>query len=343
MRTTPISHLKRIAYVRRVQHTTFRLIKPLFISTLLLTSANVVADSAYPTRPVQIIVPFPAGGSLDSLIRQLGQQLGQRWKTPVVVENRAGASGIIGLSAAAKAAPDGYTLAAVSNSFVANPLFRKDMPYGVFENFAPVSLLGSVPFVFTVNQNLPVNSVTELVDYAKKHPGQLNYSSGGTGTMSHLGAELLKQVIGIDGTHIPYKGQAPALTDVVTGQVSFTMANLPEVVPYARAGQVKGLAILANNRSTLQPDLPTLQETGFPPLQMGSWYGLVAPQGTPPQIVRRIQQDINTVLMQPEIRTKLQQQGFEIVANSPDEFTDFLKKEGATYKKIIETAGIKSE
>ncbi len=319
------------------------IIAPMLASVLLPAAVGMAAESSYPSRPVQIIVPFPPGGSLDALIRQIGQELGQRWKAPVVVENRAGASGIIGLSAAAKAAPDGYTLAAVANSFVANPLLRNDMPYDVFKNFAPVSLLGSVPFVLAVNQALPVNSVSDLVDYTKKHPGKLTYSSGGTGTMSHLGAEMLKQAVGIDGAHIPYKGQAPALTDVVTGHVSFTMANLPEAVPYARAGKIKALAVLAGTRSALQPDTPTLGQAGYPSLQIGSWYGLVAPHGTPAPIVRRIQQEIGAILAQPEMRAKLQQQGFDIAGSTPDDFAAFLKQEAAVYKKIIETAGIKGE
>ncbi|WP_345251444.1 tripartite tricarboxylate transporter substrate binding protein [Pigmentiphaga soli] len=309
---------------------------------LLAACAGAFAQ-AYPVRPVQIIVPFPPGGSLDALVRTVAQQMGERWNVPVVVDNRAGASGMIGLNAAAKAAPDGYTLAAVANSFVANTLLRQDMPYDAFKDFAAVSLLGSVPFVVTASTGLPVNSVRELADYSKRQPGRLTYSSGGTGTMSHLGGEMFKRATGIEATHVPYRGQAPALTDVVAGQVSFTMGNLPEVLPYAQAGKVKTLAILTASRSALRPDIPTLKEAGYAQLETGSWYGLVAPAGTPPAVVGKIQETVAAILRQPAVHDKLVQQGFEVVGNTPAEFGAFMRDEAAAYRKVIDAAGIKTE
>ncbi|NYT82905.1 tripartite tricarboxylate transporter substrate binding protein [Alcaligenaceae bacterium] len=300
------------------------------------------SHSAYPSKTVRIVVPFPVGGSMDGLARQVAQELGERWGHAVVVDNRDGASGMIGLSAVAKSAPDGYTLGVVANSFVANPLLRNDLPYDAFNSFEPVSLLASVPFVLSAKASLPA-SLPEFIAHAKAQPDALDYSSGGNGTMSHLGAEMLKQAIGIDATHIPYRGQAPALTDVVSGHVSFTMGNLPEVVPQARVGKLQALAIMSNARSPLLPDTPTLAESGFTPLSIGSWYGLVAPQGTPQPVLDQIQKAISDTMAQPAFRGKLEQQGFEVIGSTPAQFEAFMHHESAIYEKVIDAAGIKTQ
>ncbi|WP_158215416.1 Bug family tripartite tricarboxylate transporter substrate binding protein [Candidimonas nitroreducens] len=295
----------------------------------------------YPSKTVRIVVPFPPGGSMDALARQIAQALSLSWNHPVVVENRDGASGIIGLSSVAKSAPDGYTLGVVANSFVANTLLRHDMPYDAFGSFEPVSLLASVPYVLVTNASLPSSSLSEFIAYAKSHPDTLNYASGGNGTMSHLGAEMLKDAIGIKAAHIPYRGQAPALTDTVSGQVSFTMGNLPEVISHTESGKVHALAIMSNTRSPLLPNTPTLSESGFEPLNVGSWYGLVAPHKTPQAVLDHIQKSISKVLDQASFRQKLEKQGFEVVGSTPSEFEAFMHHESAIYEKVIDSAKIK--
>ncbi|MGE4370453.1 MAG: Bug family tripartite tricarboxylate transporter substrate binding protein [Burkholderiaceae bacterium] len=310
-----------------------------------LNPAKAQSDPAqnYPDKPVRIIVPFPVGGSMDSLARQLAQQLSERWAHPVVVDNRAGASGMIGLSAVAKSVPDGYTLGVVANSFVANPLLRNDIPYDTFTSFTPVSLLATVPYVVTASASLPVKSIRDLATYAREKPDGVNYSSGGNGTMSHLGGEMLKGAISMDATHVPYRGQAPALADVVSGHVAFTLGNLPEVIPLVQAGKVNALALLAANRSSQLPNIPTLAESGHTPLAIGSWYGLVSAHGTPAPIVTKIQTAIAQAFQQPQFRAALEQQGFEVIGNTPAQFESFMRQEFDVYKKVIESAGIKSQ
>lgn len=296
--------------------------------------------AAFPSRTVQIVVPFPPGGSMDALARQLAQQLSQQWGQSVVVDNRAGASGMIGLNSVAQSTPDGYTLGVVANSFVANPLLRSDMRYDAFKSFEPVSLLASVPFVLAVKASLPVDTLAAFVAHAKQDPAGMDYASGGNGTMSHMGGEMLKQAVGIEATHVPYRGQAPALTDVVAGHVTFTMGNLPEVVPHAQAGKVKALAIMSAERSALLPDAPTLAQTGHDSLEIGSWYGLVAPQGTPPATIEHIHAAIAAVLAKPDFRASLQRLGFDVVGSSPADFASFMRKESDVYARVIKSAGI---
>lgn len=311
------------------------------VASVHLTAHAEAKSADYPSKTVRIVVPFPPGGSMDSLARQIAQALSLSWNHPVVVENRDGASGIIGLSSVAKSAPDGYTLGVVANSFVANTLLRNDMPYDAFHSFEPVSLLASVPYVLVTNTSLPGPPLSEFVAYAKSHPGAINYSSGGNGTMSHLGAEMLKDATGIKAAHIPYRGQAPALTDTVSGQVSFTMGNLPEVIAYATSGRLHALAIMSNTRSPLLPNTPTLSESGFGQMNVGSWYGLVAPRKTPKAVLDHIQKSISKVLGQPSFRQKLEKQGFEVVGSTPPEFEAFMHHESAIYEKVIDSAKIK--
>ena len=313
------------------------------VASVHLAAHAEVKSADYPSKTVRIVVPFPPGGSMDTLARQIAQALGLSWKHPVVVENRDGASGIVGLSSVAKSAPDGYTLGVVANSFVANTLLRNDMPYDAFGSFEPVSLLASVPYVLVTNASLPGSSLSEFIAYAKSHPDTLNYSSGGNGTMSHLGAEMLKDAIGIKATHIPYRGQAPALTDTVSGQVSFTMGNLPEVISYAASGKLHALAIMSKTRSPLLPNTPTLSESGYGQMNVGSWYGLVAPHKTPKAVLDHIQKSISKVLNQPSFRQKLEKQGFEVVGSTPSAFEAFMHHESAVYEKVIDSAKIKAQ
>jgi tripartite-type tricarboxylate transporter receptor subunit TctC len=305
-----------------------------------LTGLAGAQPAAFPTRNVTMIVPFPAGATLDYLVRQVAQQLSERWKHPVVVDNRTGAGGIVGISFGAKAPNDGYTLIAVANSFVANTVLRNDMPYDAFADFVPVTLLGAVPHVLVANAGAPFKTIAELKRYGKDKEAPLSYSSGGNGTMSHLAGEMLKRSAGIRAVHVPYRGQGPALADVVSGQVQMTFANLPEALPMIKEGKIRALAIAQSARSQLLPDVPTFVELGMPSVISDSWYGLVAPKGTSPAIVARIQQDIASVIAQPEMRSKLLATGLEPVANTPKAFEDFMRSTAQAYRRVVTDAHI---
>lgn len=297
-------------------------------------------SAAFPTRNVTVIVPFPAGATLDFLVRQVAQLLTERWKHAVIVDNRTGAGGIVGISSGAKAPNDGYTLIAVANSFVANTVLRNDMAYDAFTDFVPVTLLGSVPHVLVANAGAPFKTIAELQRYARSKAAPLSYSSGGNGTMSHLAGEMLKRSAGIDAVHVPYRGQAPALADVVSGQVQMTFANLPEALPMIKDGKIRALAIAQRARSQLLPDVPTFAELGMPSVISDSWYGLVAPKGTSPEIVARIQQDIASVMAQPETRSMLLATGLEPAATTPKRFEDFMRSTAQAYRRVVTDAHI---
>lgn len=296
--------------------------------------------AAYPTRNITVIVPFPAGATLDVLVRQVAQQLAERWKTGVVVDNRTGAGGIIGISAGAKAPNDGYTLTAVANSFVANTVLRTDMPYDAFNDFVPVTLLGAVPHVLVTRAASPYRTVAELQRYAKEKPRSLSYSSGGNGTMSHLAGEMLNRAAGIDAMHVPYRGQGPALADVVSGQVALNFANLPEALPLIKEGKIHALALAQPSRSQLLPNVPTFTELGMPTVVSDSWYGIVAPKGTPPEIAARVQQEIAKTLAESDLRSRLVASGLEPAGTSPKDFEDFMRSTAQAYRRVITDARI---
>jgi tripartite-type tricarboxylate transporter receptor subunit TctC len=297
-------------------------------------------SAGYPNRNVSVIVPFPAGATLDVLVRQVAQQLGERWKQAVVVDNRSGAGGIIGITAGGKALPDGYTLTAVANSFVANTVLRNDMPYDAFADFVPVTLLGSVPHVLVANAAAPYKTVADLQRFAKEKPGTLSYSSGGNGTMSHLAGEMLKRAANIVAVHVPYRGQGPALADVASGQVQLNFANLPEALPLIKGGKIIALAIAQPKRSQLLPTVPSFAELGMPSVVSDSWYGLVAPKGTPPDVAARVQQDVARAFAQPEFRNRLLATGLEPSGSTPAAFEEFMRSTAQAYRRVITDARI---
>ncbi|MEN9886002.1 MAG: hypothetical protein RL758_580 [Pseudomonadota bacterium] len=306
----------------------------------MATGQALAQTPTYPVRTVTLIVPFPAGATLDVLVRQVGQQLAERWKQSVVVDNRSGAGGVIGIGAGSRAANDGYTLTAVANSFVGNTVLRNDLPYDAFADFVPVTLLGSVPHVLVTPAAAPYKTLEELQRHAKEQPGKLSYASGGNGTMSHLAGEMLNHASGIQALHVPYRGQGPALADTVSGQVQLNFANLPEALPLIKEGKVRALGVAQPKRSPLLPDVPTFVEAGMPAVVSDSWYGLVAPKGTAPEIVQRVQQDIARVLAQPELRNRLMASGLEPVGNSPKEFEEFMRLTAQRYRRVITDARI---
>ena len=318
----------------------------LLLSSLLLVvaAASALAQGNYPDRPVRIIVPFPAGGPADSLARIVGERLAQSLGKPFVIENKAGAGGNIGMEQGARAAPDGYTLtlAPVGNLTVAPALYAK-LPYDPVKDFAPITVLAVVPNVLIVHPSVPAKTVAELVALAKAKPGSLNYASPGNGSIPHLAAELFKRVAGVDVVHVPFNGVAPATNAVLSGEVQMFFAQSSSALPQWRAGKVVALGVATRKRLASAPELPTIAEQGFPDFEATSWYGLVAPAGTPSSIVERLHGEIVRALALPEVRERIAGLGAETVGNSPSEFAAMQKAEAARWIKIAREANIHAD
>ena len=298
---------------------------------------------AFPDKPVKIIVAFPPGGGTDIVARLVGQKLAEAWGQPVVVENRAGASGTIGTELAARAEPDGHTLfMATMGNMTANQHLYK-MAIDPLAAFAPITKVVDVHFVLLANPSLPANSVAELIALAKKRPGEIAYSSSGPGGAPHLAMELFKRQAGIDLIHIPYKGSAPSLTDLIGGRVMVTMDSLVQSFPHIKSGRLKALAVLGPKRTALMPEVPTIAESGLPGYALTNWFGLLAPAATPKEAVSRIYGDTAKVLKEPDLRRKIADLGADVVGNLPEEFGAALRAESAQWAEVIKSANIKAE
>jgi tripartite-type tricarboxylate transporter receptor subunit TctC len=314
------------------------------IVALTVVVSDVALGQAYPTRPIHMVVPSsPGAGVTDIMARLVGQHLSASIGQQIVIDNRPGASGILGSEVVSRSAPDGYTLLIANVSFVVNPYLYPKMPYDPLKDFMPVTMVNSAPLLLVVHPSVAAKSVTELVAYAKSHPGQLNYGSGGLGSTPYLAAELFKSLSGIDVVHVPYKGGAPALSDLVGGQLSFMIENMPGTMPYARSGNLRALAITSPLRSPLAPELPTMAEAGVPGYEMSGWNGIFAVKGTPPEIVARLHSEVAKILRTPEMRQELAALGAEPVGDTQEEFGAFLKADMARWGKIIQEKGIRSD
>jgi tripartite-type tricarboxylate transporter receptor subunit TctC len=310
----------------------------------LFTAGTAGAADPYPTKPIRIIVPFPPGGPADALARTVGERLAQALGQSVVVDNRPGAGGNIGMELGAKAAPDGHTLVlAPAGNLTVNPSLYRNVPYDVGRDFAPVTVIAAVPNVLIVNPQVPAKDVGELIAYAKANPGKLNYSSPGAGSGAHLAGELLRSSAGVDIMHVPYNGIAPAVTAVVSGDVQMMFAGAPSALPQAAGGKVRMIGVASPKRIAAAPSVPTLDESGLPGFDVTSWYSIVAPAGTPPAVIDRLQKEIARALENPEVKAKLVGLGAEPVANSPAEFAAMIKVETAKWGKIVKDANIKVE
>ena len=308
----------------------------------LLLCAELAAAQSYPAKPIKLVVPFPPGGSADIIGRTLAQRLAEQMGQPVVVENRAGASAIIGSEFVAKSAPDGYTLLLGNvGSMTIHPFLYPNLPYDPIKDFAPVTLVGAVTSVVVVTASMPVNSIAELVAWAKANPGKLNFTSSGAGSSTHLTGELLRLRSGISMEHISYKGSAPALLDLVAGNVQLMFENLPSVLPHIKAGRVRALATTAARRSTALPEVPTMIEAGYAGFDMVSWQGVLVPAGTPPEIVARLNAEIVKALQTREVREGYARLGVDVLANTPEQFAAYLRQEQAKWSNIVKDAGIK--
>src|SRR3984893_1297848 len=314
------------------------------IVALTMLVSDVVSGQAYPTRPIHLVVPSsPGAGVTDIMARLVGQHLRARIGQQIVVDDRPGDSGILGSEVVSRAPPDGYTLLIANVSLVVNPYLYPKLPYDPLKDFMPITMVNSAPLLLVVHPSIAAKSVTELIAHARAHPGQLNYGSGGLGSTPYLAAELFKSLSGIDVVHVPYKGGAPALSDLVGGQLSFMIENMPGTMPYAKAGNLRALAITSPQRSQLAPDLPTMAEAGVPGYEMSGWNGIFAVKGTPPEIVARLHSEVAKVLHTPEVRQELAALGAEPVGDTPEDFGAFLKADMARWGKIIQEKGIRSD
>ncbi|MCM2328363.1 MAG: tripartite tricarboxylate transporter substrate binding protein [Lysobacter sp.] len=300
-------------------------------------------DASYPTRAIKILVPYPPGGFNDTLARTIGAKLQAAWGQPVVVENRPGGNTLIGTEAAARSPADGYTIFVTPFAFAVNQSIFKKLPYDPVKDFAPITLAATTPNILVVNPSLGVNSVKELIARAKEKPGALNYASTGTGSSNHLSMELFKQMAGVDITHVPYKGSAPAVTDLIGGQVGLMFDNVPNIINQVKAGRLKALAVTTKEKSPHVPDLPTVSEAGVPGYEVTVWFGFAAPAGTPRPILDKLNAEIVKSLRMPDVREKFSAQGVDVVGSSPEQFAAYLRQQMDLWAKVVKAAGVTPE
>jgi tripartite-type tricarboxylate transporter receptor subunit TctC len=309
-----------------------------------LALAGPAKAQEYPSKPIRLVVPFAAGGATDVLARLVGERLTASLGQQVVVDNRPGAGGNIGSDIVARAEPDGYTiLMGAVGTHAINPSLYPKMPYDPVKDFAPVTLVASVPNVLVVNPEVPAKSVQELIDLAKAKPGELNFASSGNGTSIHLSGELFKAMTGTDIVHVPYKGSGPAVTDLLGGQVQMMFDNMPSSLPHVKAGKLRALGVTSAKRSPALPEVPTIAEAGVPGYDATSWFGILAPAGTPEPVVTRLQGAIVQALGEPEMRQRMADLGAEPVGDTPAEFGQFIAAEIAKWAKVVNDAGVKLE
>jgi tripartite-type tricarboxylate transporter receptor subunit TctC len=303
-------------------------------------AAPAAAQKTYPDKPVRIVVPFAAGGGVDILTRIIGQHLTDRLGQQVVVENRAGAGGNLGTDAVAKSPPDGYTLLmGTTGTHTINPGLYAKLPYDAVKDFKPITLTASVPNLLVVNPDLPAKSARELIALAKASPGKLNFGSFGNGTSNHLSGELFKSMAKIDVVHVAYKSAPQAVIDIMSGQVSFAFVNMPLALPHVQSGKLRALAVTGAARSAAAPEFPTMVEAGVPDFVVESWYGLLAPAGTPDAIVERLHRDVAAVLAKPEVKAAFAQQGAEAVTSTPAEFAALIVEGKKQWAEVIRISG----
>ena len=301
-----------------------------------------VAQQAYPSRPIRIISPFAAGGGNDTICRLVAARLTESLRQQVIVENRTGANGIIGTEAAARAAPDGYTLVLIPSGHAVNASINSKLPFDSIRDFTTITLVGASPLVLAVHPSLPAKNVKELVAFARSRPGQLNYVSAGIGSSGHLGGALFEVLAGVKMVHVPYKGMALALTDLVSGQVSMAFATSLSVVPHLQSGRLRGLGTTGAQRSPSLPDLPAVAET-VPGYEASLWYGFVGPARMAPDIVRRLNTEIVAVLKRPDIRERLANQGIDVQSGTPEEFAKLLATDMDRWARVVQRTGIKGD
>ncbi len=313
-------------------------------SALFVAAAAVdaVAADIYPAKPVKIVVPYTPGGGADILARTLAAALSPKLGQNVIVENRPGANTITGTEFVAHAAPDGYTLMLTPASFAINPSFYK-LPYDTVHGFAPVALVALVPLLLVTNPKLPVNSVTDLIALAKAQPGKLTFASYGSGSPAHLAGELFKSMTGVDMLHVPYKGSAPALSDIVAGHVSLSFSSMSPAVPLVKSGRLKAIAVTTPKRVSAMKEIPTVGESGVPGYEVQAWNGIVAPAGTPKDVVAKLNKAIADIVATGEFRERISAQGFEPDSSTPEDFRELIERDIGKWAKVIKESGAKPD
>jgi tripartite-type tricarboxylate transporter receptor subunit TctC len=313
------------------------------LGLLLAVLPAAAQTQKYPSRPIKMIVPVPPGSGTDLIARAIGQKMSERMGVPVIVENRPGASAAIGTDALAKSPADGYTIMTGYTVHATNPIFNSKLPYDTLRDTAPIVYLCYIPLVLDVHPSVPVNSVQELIDLARSQPGRLSYASGGAGAGAHLSGELFRILTKTDVVHIPYKGNAPALADLLGGQVHMMFDIVTTSLPHIRAGKLRGLAVTSARRSSLAPELPTMIEAGLPGFEVVGWYMLFAPAGTPKEIMAVLNAEANRAIKDPEVGAKLGSQGVEWVGGTTEQADAFLRSEMARWGKIARETGMKAD
>lgn len=313
------------------------------LTGLVLCAVGAQAADPYPNKPIKWIVPFPPGGAMDSMARTLGEKLSTSMKQPVIVENRPGAGGTIGSNLVAKAAPDGQTIMIVSIGQAVNPSIYPKLPYDSVKDFEPVSLVGIVPNILVAHPSVKANNVKELIALAKAQPGKITYASAGNGTTVHLAAELFNSMAGVDLMHVPYKGSAPAVTDLMGGQVDIMFDSLSSAKPYVEAGKLKALAVTTAKRAKAFPNVPTVAESGLPGYELSGWYAVFVPAKTPKPVVDRLHAELVKALKQDDVRARFALIGADPVGSSPQELAATLKTETARWEKIVRERNIKAD
>ncbi len=313
----------------------------------VLCCAMLMAGAAwaqpYPQRPIRLVVPYSAGGSTDTVARIVGQRLSERLGQQVVVDNRTGAGTLIATGIVAQAAPDGYTLLMATPPLAINPTLYRKVPYVLERDFAAVTNIAASSNLLVVHPSLPANSVGELIALLKANPGKYNYGSSGIGGASHLATALFTSMAGVDAVHVPYKGGAPAVADLVAGRINFMMANLTTAQPHIRAGRLRALGVGTKQRTPLFPGMPTLAEAGVPGYEANNWNGMVVPRGTPRAVTGRLYQEVVAVLREPAVAERLTRAGLDPIGDTPAEFSKYLKAEADKWEKVVKSAGIKAE
>lgn len=313
------------------------------LSVVLSALCVQVHAQEYPRSPIRIVVPFPPGGGTDVLARLLGQKLNESWGQAVVTDNRAGANGTIGAALVAKAPPDGYTLLLVPSGFAVNPSMYPRLPFNAERDFAPITQLAASPLLVVVHPSLPATSIKSLIALAKAQPGRINYASSGNGSPPNLATEQFKLMAGVNMLHVPYKGGGPAVVDLLAGNVQVYFNAILQALPYAKSGKLRPLAVTSPKRFAAVPDMPTIAEAGVPGYGFTNWYGLLAPAGTPKDIVARVNAEVAKILRHPDVKERLAADGAEVVASPPEQFAAFLREEMAKFAKIVRASGMKIE
>jgi tripartite-type tricarboxylate transporter receptor subunit TctC len=314
------------------------------VAAMTLSWPGALFAQAYPARPVRYLVPFPAGGSPDIVARLLSERLNRLWGQPVVVENRSGAGGTVAATVAAKATPDGYTLfqCNIASNAIAYSLYAK-LPYHPLRDFAPISRIGTTPSALVVHPSMPAASIGAFIEYARANPGKVSYGSSGVGSSPQLAMELFQSMAKIKLVHIAYKGAAPAIADLLGGQIPVGIANVPALLPPVQAGRIRALAVTGAKRFSQWPSVPTLAESGMPGYDVTSWYGVCAPAGTPRPIIAKLHAGLSTVLLAPEVQQRMNDMVIDAAPTSPEEFAEFIRSETSRWAKVIKDAGISQQ